>query len=163
MNGTQAVRAAMDMSNHVLDAYFGDLTDADLLTRPGAGCNHLAWQLGHLIASQADLMNALAAGSAPDLPAGFREKHTKETAGSNDPAAFCTKAEYLDLLGKQRKAAAAQLEKLSDADFDKPAPESFRRMFPTAGHVWLLIANHPMMHAGQFVPVRRMLGKPVII
>jgi hypothetical protein len=28
---------------------------------------------------------------------------------------------------------------------------------------YLLIANHPLMHAGQFVPVRRALDKPVVI
>jgi hypothetical protein len=36
-------------------------------------------------------------------------------------------------------------------------------MFPTAGHIYLLIATHGLMHAGQFVPVRRKLGKPVVI
>jgi hypothetical protein len=29
--------------------------------------------------------------------------------------------------------------------------------------MFILIATHPMMHAGQFVPVRRALGKPVAI
>ena len=163
MNGKEAVRSSMDLSNHVLDAYIADLSESEMMERPGAGCNHLTWQLGHLIASQADILNALAAGSAPDLPAGFREKYTKTTAGGNDPSAFHSKAELVDLLAKQRAAARAELEKLKDEDFDKPAPEAFRRMFPTAGHLWLLIATHPMMHAGQFVPVRRMLGKPIVI
>jgi hypothetical protein len=36
-------------------------------------------------------------------------------------------------------------------------------MFPTVGHIYLLIATHQLMHAGQFVPVRRALGKPVVI
>jgi hypothetical protein len=163
MNGKQAVRSSMDLSNQVLDAYIADLDEAEMMKRPGAGCNHLTWQLGHLIASQADMMNALVAGSAPELPNGFREKYTKENAGNNDPAAFHTKAELVDLLAKQRAAATAALEKLNDEDFDKPAPEMFRSMFPTAGHIWLLIATHPLMHAGQFVPVRRMLGKPIVI
>jgi hypothetical protein len=163
MNGKQAVRSSMELSNYVLDAYFGDLTDAEMMKRPGAGCNHLTWQLGHLIASQADMLNALSEGSAPELPAGFREKYAKENAGNNDSAAFSTKAELMDLLAKQRAAAVASLEKLNDEDFDKPAPEAFRSMFPTAGHIWLLIATHPLMHAGQFVPVRRMLGKPIVI
>jgi len=163
MNAAKAIKASMDMSNYVLDEYIKDLSDADLLVRPGPGCNHPAWQLGHLIVSHADLMNALAEGSAPALPAGFREKYTKETAGSNDPKVFAKKDEYKDLLNAQRTAAATQLEKLSDDDLDKPAPEAFRKMFPTAGQIWILIATHGLMHAGQFVPIRRMLGKPVVI
>jgi uncharacterized damage-inducible protein DinB len=163
MNGKQAVRASMGISNYVLDAYIADLSDADLMTRPGAGCNHLAWQLGHLIVSQADIMNALKPGAAPRLPPGFREKHATEHAGSNDPAAFAAKAEYAALLSEQRQAAEALLDQTTDEDFDRPAPEAFRRMFPTTGHLWMLIATHPLMHSGQFVPVRRMLGKPVVI
>src|SRR6478672_11442689 len=122
MNGKQAVRSSMELSNYVLDAYFADLSDAEMMKRPGAGCNHLTWQLGHLIASQADMMNALVEGSAPELPAGFREKYAKENAGNNDSAAFNTKAELTELLKKQRAAAVAALEKLNDEDFDKPAP-----------------------------------------
>ena len=33
---------------------------------------------------------------------------------------------------------------------------------PTLGALIILIANHTMMHAGQFTVVRRKLGKPVI-
>jgi uncharacterized damage-inducible protein DinB len=34
---------------------------------------------------------------------------------------------------------------------------------PTHGAVLSLIANHPMMHAGQIATLRRRLGKPVVI
>ena len=60
-------------------------------------------------------------------------------------------------------ASVAALEKTSEADLDGPAPEKFREMFPTAGHVYILLATHSMMHAGQFVPVRRALGKPILM
>jgi hypothetical protein len=36
-------------------------------------------------------------------------------------------------------------------------------MFPTMASMFILTATHPLMHAGQFVPVRRALGKPVVI
>ena len=59
--------------------------------------------------------------SMPPLPAGFKEKHSKETAKSDDPKAFLTKAEYLDLYKKQRAATMKVLDGMSDADLDKPA------------------------------------------
>jgi hypothetical protein len=33
---------------------------------------------------------------------------------------------------------------------------------PTLGHIFLLVANHTLMHAGQITVVRRLLGKPVL-
>jgi hypothetical protein len=163
MNAKDSIKGTMDLSLTVLKLYFSDLSDAELMTRPGPGCNHLAWQLGHLIASEANLLNQLTPGSAPELPAGFAEQHSKETAGSDDPAKFCTKQQYTELLDKVRVASKKLLDETPDADLDKPAPERLRQICPSVGAYFGLIATHPMMHAGQFVPVRRALGKPVVI
>ncbi len=35
-----------------------------------------------------------------------------------------------------------------------------REYAPTVGVVLMLLATHFLMHAGQFVPIRRKLGKP---
>ncbi|MCC7474763.1 MAG: DinB family protein [Pirellulales bacterium] len=163
MNANDAIRTTMSLSAMVLDSYFHDFNDEELLRRPGPGCNHLAWQLGHLIASECGLLNSLCPGAAPSLPTGFEEHHAKENKDSNDPKHFCTVAEYQALFEKVRGASEKTLALQSAADFDQPAPEKWRKMFPTAGAVWCLIATHGMMHAGQFVPVRRALGKPVKI
>jgi len=163
MNTKDAIRGTMDLSLVVLKSYFGDLSDAELMTRPGPNCNHLAWQLGHLIVSEAGLIDQVCPGSAPELPAGFAAQHSKETVGSDDASKFCTKQQYLDLLDLVRSASKAALEKLPDADFDLPGPERMRKICPTVGSFFILIATHPMMHAGQFVPVRRALGKPIVI
>ncbi len=63
----------------------------------------------------------------------------------------------------QRDATKAVLDALTDADLDAPAPERLRRMCPTVGTVFNLTGNHVLMHVGQFVAVRRKLGKPVVI
>ena len=162
MNAKDAIRGTMGFSLHVLKGYFGDLTDADLMKRPGPGCNHLAWQLGHLISSEAGLLNDVCPGAAPELPAGFADQHKKENAGSDDASKFCTKQQYTDLFDKVRAATLAALDKLPEADLDQPGPERMRNFCPTVGSMFNLIAAHPMMHAGQFVPVRRALGKPVL-
>ena len=162
MNAKDAIRGTMDFSLTVLKGYFGDLTDAELMKRPGPGCNHLAWQLGHLITSEAGLLNQVCPGAAPELPAGFAEQHNKETIGSDDASKFCTKQQYTELLDKVSAATKAALDKLPEADLDQPGPEKMRDFCPTVGAMFSLIASHPMMHAGQFVPVRRALGKPVL-
>jgi hypothetical protein len=163
MLAKDAIRECAELSRMVLKRYIEDLSDAELCRRPGPGCNHVAWQLGHLISSECSLLNLVRPGSAPELPAGFAEQHDKDHTASDDPSQFCTKNEYLKLLDQVHAASMKVLETFSPEDFDQPAPERLRNMFPTMGATMLLIASHPMMHAGQFVPVRRALGKPVVI
>lgn len=163
MDVKSAIKETFGISNMVLNSYVGDFTDAELMRRPGPGCNHVAWQLGHLISSECGLMNGIQAGSAPQLPAGFEEKHSKENIGSDNPADFHTKQEYADLASKVHDAVITLLDAYPEKKLDDPSPEHFRGMFPTMGSMFLLIATHSMMHAGQIVPLRRELGKPVVI
>jgi hypothetical protein len=163
MNAREVLRTTMDMSLFVLNQYLSDLDDADLLRRPAPGCNHIAWQLGHLISSEVHLVNAVCPGKGAELPAGFAQAHSKEATGVDDPAKFASKQEYQALFDKVRAATRAALEGLSDTDLDAPSPEPFRKRFPTVGSLCVLIATHPLMHAGQFVVLRRQLGKPIVI
>jgi DinB superfamily len=163
MNTRDTIRKTLNFSMTVLNSYISDLTDAELLFRPGKDCNHLAWQLGHLISSQASLLEMVAPGAAAKLPDGFDKQHSKETAGENNIAKFCSKETYAKLFEAVNNSVFAALAKVSDSDFDQPGPEKMRSHFPTVGDLYVLIASHPMMHAGQFVPVRRALGKPILM
>lgn len=162
MNTKDTFKSHMDMGLFVLNQYVGDLSDADLMVR-ATGCNHLAWQLGHLISAEASLLGMVCPGKEAKLPEGFADRHSKDMTGVDDPKKFNTKQEYVDLYAKVRAATLEALAELPDAEFDKPSPERLRKMFPTVGAVIMLIGLHPMMHAGQFAVVRRMLGKPVVI
>jgi len=160
MNATDAFTAEMNMSEFVMKKYLEDFSDAELLTRPAKGCNHLAWQLGHLITSENGLINMICPGAGIDLPAEFVAKHTNDTAGCDDGAKFMAKGEYFQIFDKVRAASKTAIGKLSEADLDKP---SGMKTFPRVGDVVNLIANHVLMHAGQFAVARRVLGKPVVI
>jgi hypothetical protein len=163
MDAKSAIKETFGLSQMVLNSYIGDLTDAELLRRPGTGCNHIAWQLGHLISSECGLLNAIQAGAAPTLPSGFDQKHSKENIASDSPSDFLTKQQYMDLASKVHEAVIKCLDAYPESKLDDPSPEHFRSKFPTMGSIFLLVATHSLMHAGQFVPVRRELGKPVVI
>src|ERR1700681_3612633 len=120
MDTRGALKNGMGSAQSIVDAYLGDLTDADLLVRAVPGINHLAWQLGHIIAAEHSMLEMVKPGSMPPLPPGFAAKHNKEAAKRDDAKAFCTKAEYIDAMKKQRAGTLAVLADLSDADFDKP-------------------------------------------
>jgi hypothetical protein len=163
MTAKDAIKSVFNSNFNILSQYVSDLSDADLLVRPVAGANHIAWQLGHLIASECRLLAAIPGGVSPELPSGFAERHSKDVAAAEPPKGFLTKAEYLALFRKVREQTFAKLDKLPDADLDKPNTGPMAQFCPTLGLLFLLTANHQMMHAGQFAVVRRKLGKPVLM
>jgi len=160
MNARESLKAAFPQADMITKAYLADMTDEELMVRPVPGANHTAWQLGHLIGSERHMVEQVAPGSMPPLPDGFTEKHTKDTAASDDAAAFLSKDEYVKLYDAQRAGTLKALESLSDDDLDKPAPESLQRIAPTVAAVFSMQPVHWMMHAGQWAVTRRKLGRP---
>ena len=156
------IKTSLNLPSFVVQTYLQDLTDDQLLIRPHEGANHIAWQLGHLIAAEHSLNNMVCPDAMPPLPEGFAEQHGKETASSNEQSDFCTKDEYLRLMEEQRAATLALLDTLSDEELEQPAPEKIQQFGATVGAVIGGQSAHWMMHAGQWVIVRRQLGKDAI-
>lgn len=152
----------LQRNHEMLKGTLADFSDADLLTRPCPGANNAAWQLGHLIKSEAGALAAFAPGTAPPLPAGFADKITRESAGKDDPSLFPNKSELLDLFARVRAATIAWAKGLKESDLAQPSPERMRGWAPTAGHYLAAVPGHVAMHVGQFQVIRRKLGKPVL-
>ena len=162
MTPKDVIKNTISMCQEVLTAYLSDLSDSDLMVRAVPQANHIAWQLGHLIASERQMLTDVGY-QIPDLPEGFAESYTKETATSNDPGKFLKKEQYLELMAQQRAATLAALDAVPESDLDKPTPEAMHEFAPTVGVVFNVVGIHEMMHGAQFVAVRRKLDKPVLI
>lgn len=156
MNAKDAIKIGIDMGKFISTGYLEDLTDQELLHRPAKGANHINWQLGHLIAAEHEMTEKVAPGSMPPLPAGFAEKYTKDTATSDDASKFLKKAELLKVFEEQRAASLKALDKLSEADLDKPTGVEYA---PNLGAMFSMHGTHWVMHAGQWAVVRRQLGR----
>lgn len=163
MNANDVLRNNLQMADFVLNRLLEDLSDEELFARTSPAANHVAWQLGHLVASERRLVEAVCPGKSPELPAGFEQAHQKETAGTQSHDGFRTKDDYLELYRRQREATLTAIDAVSESDLDKPSPEALRKFFPTVGAVLALTAMHQMWHIGQITAVRRHLGKPVVI
>ena len=159
MNSHDAIKLSIDSGRMISMAYVEDLTDEEMMHRPHPGCNHIKWQLGHLISSEHQMIEGVAPGSMPSLPEGFAEKYTKETATSDNAAQFDSKSDLLRVFQQQREATLAALQRLSDSDLDKPAPESMQSYAPTVGAAFSLQGGHWLMHAGQWAVIRRQLDR----
>jgi len=159
MDIKQAIRASLNQSDFLVNGYLADITPEELVARPCKGGNHIAWQLGHLIASERHLVEQAVPGKMPPLPVGFAERHKRDTATNDDPTAFATKEEYF-ALAKQIRAATVQIATdLPMADFDKPVTK-VPPFVKTVGELFLFIGPHWIMHAGQWAVIRRTLGRP---
>jgi DinB superfamily len=156
MNAKTAIKLAIDAGDMVSLPYLEDLTDEEMLKRPCSGCNHINWQVGHLIKAEHDMVESALPGSLPDLPAGFADRYSKETATSDNPNDFVKKDELLAIHKRQRAATLAALEKLSNDELDGPSGIEFA---PTVASALSMQGSHWLMHAGQWVVVRRQLGR----
>ena len=160
MQVRDAIKCGIDSSELVVNAYLDDLNDAELLERPHPQCNHINWQVGHLIASEHGMLNSLVPGGMPPLPEKIAKYYTKENSGSDNPSDFATKAELMASHRVQRDATLKSLSEVSDGDWGKETGLSYA---PTLSTLYTMIGAHWLMHCGQWVIVRRQLGKPVVI
>lgn len=157
MNAKDALKLSLTTTQQTLSMYVSDLSDDDLLVRPVPNANHIAWQLGHLIfAEKALLESELPGARYPDLPPAL-DYSSREPGGD-----FLKKAEYLEWFNRVRDATLANLDRLSDADLERATTGRMAKFAPTVAALLVLVANHTLMHAGQFTVVRRALNKPVL-
>jgi hypothetical protein len=159
MNAKEAIRTTMNTADFMVESYLTDIKPEEMLVRSVPGANHLAWQLGHLISAERRLVEAAAPGSMPALPDGFAERHTKDTAASDNRADFLSKDEYLKLAKTVRAATLKALDKISDTDLDRPVTGRVPPFVKSAGDCFVTAGGHWILHAGQWVVLRRHLGR----
>jgi hypothetical protein len=159
MNFKDAIRTQYTVADFMVERYLTDLTSAELFTRPAPNANHIAWQLGHLISAETRLIEAAVPGSMPALPDGFAEKHSNDAAASDNPADFLSKEEYFDLAKRARAAALAALDSQNEPDLDRPVSGRVPPWVKRAGDCFVTAAGHWVLHAGQWVVLRRKLGR----
>jgi hypothetical protein len=152
----------MEVADFMVEKYVTDLTPEEMLTRPAPDANHVAWQLGHLIAAERMLVEGGVPGSMPPLPAGFAERHKKDTAKCDKPGDFLTKDEYLKLAKEVRAATLKVLDSVPIADLDKPVTGKVPPFVQTVGDCFVTIGSHWTMHTGQWVVSRRKLCREVM-
>src|SRR5262245_7780223 len=141
MNAKDSLRNGLAMGERIINAYIGDLEDSELLIRPIPGMNHIAWQLGHLIMSERNMVEMIQPGSSPALPEDFDAGHGRKMFGVDDPSKFCSRNRYQELWKAQREATLAVLDSLTDDDLDR-TDEKFPPMAPTVGRLLGMCGSH---------------------
>src|SRR5438132_1114447 len=162
MRAKDALKIGLTSTQNLVSWYVGDLTDQEVTVRPVPSANNIAWQLGHLIEGEAFLGASLPGATYPELPGFFKGQYDKKTASTAPAGGYLTKNQYLEWFNKVRAASIANVDRLSDADLDKPNTGNMAKFAPLNADLIVLLANHTLMHAGQFTVVRRALNKPIL-
>jgi hypothetical protein len=160
MDFKDAIRSSLNTADFMVQGYLADITPQEMLVRPAKDANHIAWQLGHLIAAERHLVEAAVPGSMPELPDGFAERHRRDGPVSDNPADYLSKDEYLQLAKIVRAATLRALDRFSEADLDQPVTARVPPFVKRAGDCFATIGPHWTLHAGQWVVIRRLLGRP---
>lgn len=154
---------SLKMSQGLLKTYLGDLTDSEIMQRPAAGANHIAWQLGHIISAEQQLFSGVFPESYRPLPEGFAQKHSKETCGNDQAQDFYPVKTYVEVMEQVRADTLKALDEIPDAKLDQASPERLQRIAPKLGDMFLFASAHFLMHSGQIAVLRRALGKPIVV
>jgi len=162
VNAKDVIKKSLKTTGDMLTMFVADLSDEDLIVRPAPAANHIAWQLGHLIACEAMMGGVIPGATYPELPAHLKSQMDGKSSKAPPPGGYLKKTEYVDWFNQVRGATIANVDRLSDADLDKATPADYATWAPTVGDLLVLTANHTLMHAGQFSVVRRALNKPVL-
>lgn len=160
MNCKTIIQQLLETAQTVAFAYLNDLSDAELLQRPHSGCNSINWQIGHLILSEHQQMEQLSPGCMPPLPDRFGDVYSSPVASEDDPGLLLSKDLLLETYQKQRSATLALLEEMTDEQLETSTGVSYA---PTIAAMIQMQGAHWLMHCGQWVVVRRMNDKPVVI
>jgi hypothetical protein len=162
MQAKDALKIGLTSTQNLVVWYIGDLTDQELTVRPVPNANNIAWQMGHLIEGEVGLGSDLPGAAYPELPSSIKGQYDKKTASGAPAGGYLTKSQYLELFNKMRAATIANVDKLKDADLDRPNTGGMAKYAPLYADLIVLMANHTLMHAGQFTVVRRALNKPIL-
>lgn len=160
MKSTEAILYSLKMSDQLVHGYLDDMNQEEWLERAVTGSNHVTWQVGHLLKSTAGLAATTMPGKLPELPNGFGEHYTSETAGSDSLDDFHPREELMSLYEEQYAALCSAVESLTDEALSQPVPESISRLGKSVGEIAAFQPLHWLMHVGQWAIIRRKLGRP---
>lgn len=163
MHSKEIIRHTLGMSDFLLNAYIGDLTNDEIFLQPVSGMNHIAWQMGHLISAERSFAEMIKPGASPALPAGFDEIHSRTDTKGTSPSDFLGKEAYIELYKAQRAATNAIVDSMTDAELATATTDRYAQIAPNFGALLNMIGLHYMMHLGQFVAVRRAANKPIAV
>lgn len=152
------IRASRKMTETFLDG----VVDEQWFWQPAEGMNHIAWHVGHLAFAQYFLcLKRIRDRIEPDetlISTAFLKKYKRASKPSGDPAENFSVEAIRRVFAEVHERSLAELASRTDAELDTPTHPAHPIFSTKLGGVeWC--SQHELMHAGQIVLLRRLMGK----
>jgi hypothetical protein len=160
MQVRQALIAITNDARGWLKAWAQDFDQSEATNSGGTRTNPVAWQLGHIAATQDDvymLFTGKPGAVAADLRAVCGNSCPEPTTATRYPSL----AALWEHLGRTHAQLVGLVEQSSDADLDRP-PLQENPFFKSLGQSVYEIALHENYHVGMVATLRKALGKKKI-
>lgn len=157
-----AAVARMKQVRAMLKSFLADLEPDEWFWMPHEGVTNIVWQVGHIAAAQYGLCMVRTRGEQVTdqllIPKELRERYGRASTPSADPAANVDPREVLRVLDAIGEHAYSELALLDDELLDVPLNDP-HPLFATALGAVEFSASHELMHIGQVVLLRRLMGR----
>ena len=136
-----------------------DIDESLWFTPPGVNLGHVAWQLGHVAASQIVLVHMRCFGKqfADCAPADYMATFARGSTPVPDPSKYPPIPVIRKFFDQTQADVFDMVSTLSPADLDQPTEP--HPMFTNRGGAIGMVAMHETFHAGQIALIRRLMGK----
>lgn len=131
---------------------------------PAPGIQHIAWQVGHIAASQAVLIHnrCFNIPMAEAVPASFTQQFGRGSKPVGDPAAYPPISEIRRMFDGMQADCLKRVRQMTESDLELPAFGDPHPMFAKRGEAVGMAAMHEAFHAGQIALTRRLFGKAAL-
>ena len=138
-----------------------DIEETRWFDPPAPGAGHVAWQVGHLAASQVVLVHTRCFDKVytDHLSATFRDTFGRGSKPVADPKAYPPIAEIRAEFERIHRESIALIAAMDPRELDAPTSGDPHPMFTTKGTAIGMAALHETFHAGQIALIRRLAGK----
>ncbi len=149
------------MVRQMLKKHLADLSPEQWFWTPGAGLTHVAWQVGHLAASEYALLmkrvRGVEEGDQRFMPEEFFATFGRGSVPNPDPAQNPPVAELLRVFDDVHERCMTAAAGYDEAELDQPI-EQPHPVFKTKLAAVEYQPVHEAMHIGQVVLLRRLMG-----
>lgn len=159
MLSPQSIVYAWDNGLKYALALLDDVTDDQMLLRPGSNMNHPAWILGHLSIYH-PIIEALLTGRQFDDPADHELFGFRGLGPTDDLSVYGPKISQLERFGSGHETVAQALLSATEEQLSRPPSlERWASAYPSVAFMLPdLMLHHESLHIGQLSMWRRAAG-----
>lgn len=138
-----------------------DIEESRWFDAPGPGLGHVAWQVGHLAASQVVLVHTRCFDKnyTDHLSASFRDTFGRGSKPVADRAAYPPLADIRANFDRIHRESIDLITGMNPAELDRPTAGEPHPMFANKAGAIGMASMHESFHAGQIALIRRLAGK----